>query len=100
MLALSSPDLENDINLAAFNIDSRERHQHPRPTPALVMRNMEALVLVLEKGGRAAGPGIIEYLGREHRFAALKVTEIRPALAVCCLTNSSPLLVEQQTAAE
>ena len=60
------------------------------------MRNMEALVLVLKR----VGLGVIEYFGREHRFAALKVSEIRPALAVCCLTNSSPLLVEQQTAAE
>ena len=58
-----------------------------------------------EHGGSGAGLkkggfGGIEYFGREHRFAALKVAEIRPALAVCCLTNSSSLLVEQQTAAE
>ena len=57
---------------------------------------MEALVLVLKR----VGLGGIEYFGWEHRFAALKVAEIRPALAVCCLTNSSPLLVEQQTAEE
>ena len=54
------------------------------------MRNMEALVLVLKR----VGLGGIEYFGREHRFATLKVAKIRPVLAARCLTNRSPLLVE------
>ena len=44
-----------------------------------------------------ADPGIIKYLEIEY---LAKVSEIRPALAACCLSNSSPLFAEQQTAAE
>ena len=45
-----------------------------------------------------------EKVGMDSKYLEIeyleKVSEIRPALAACCLSNSSPLFAEQQAAAE